>query len=227
MAFSTMYGNVRDRARQSGTWAIARIKDYLNKAQVEMWIMAREWKQLEKQDTVSTVAGQSNYALPSDFVRSIHFNLEDGNNKYVLIENQWDTVRRSLNDNTANSTPQMYAIHYQQLYLSPPPDKVYTVRMDFIYKPTDMSADGDTTPFPEYILEEYAYAMLQRDLGRSREYLMAFQNWQRMMEEYAMSEGRPADGLPGFYSGRDGVSPYYDDGAMWGTRRSGINQFKG
>lgn len=212
-----MYGNVRDRSRQSNTWSIARIKDYLNKAQGVLWRKAKEWKQLEKQTTVSAVVGQANYALPSDFERPIHCQLESGSNYYELTEVSYDTVRDGLNSYSGNTRPYAYCIHYQQLWFDRTPDDTYTIRLDYIYQPSDMSDDADTTPFPEHILEEYAYAFLMRDLGHDQKFTTAYQNFVNMVEEYAESDGR-GEGLTGFYDGLDAVWGYWNANSMWGGK---------
>ena len=103
MAYSDMYGNVRDRARQSNTWSVNRIKEYLNKAQGVIWRMAKEWKQLEKQDTTTAVIGQENYAVPADFERAIRLQIESGNDYYTIAQVSYDSVRESLNQYTGNT----------------------------------------------------------------------------------------------------------------------------
>ena len=219
MPFCTMYGNVRDRSRQSGTWAIARIKDYLNKAQGILWRMAKEWKTLEKQSTTECVAGQENYALPTDFERPIHIQLESDSNYYELHEQGYDYIISALDQNTGNARPYSYAIHYDQIYFDRRPDTTYTIRMDYIYQPDDMSDDADTTPFPEHLLEEYAYAFLMRDLGHDEKFMQAYRHFRELTEEYAESDGR-GEGLHGFYDGLDGVGPYWDATVMWkGTKK--------
>jgi len=177
--------------------------------------MAKEWKQLEKQDTSTAVIGQANYALPSDFERPIRVQIESGSNYYSLYEVSYDSIRESLNDLTGNARPNAYCIHYQQLWFDRTPDATYTIRMDFVYRPADMSGDSDTTPFPEHILEEYAYAFLMRDLGHDKKFADAYNNFKSMLEEYAESDGR-GQGLEGFYDGIDGVAPYWNESMMWG-----------
>jgi len=213
-----MYGNVRDRSRQSNTWAINRIKDYLNKAQGVLWRQAKEWKCLEKQSTSSLVVGQENYALPSDFERPIHIQVESGSNYYEVHETNYDTIIACLNANTGgNARPSLYCIHYDQIYFDTTSDDTYTVRIDYIHQPSDMSDDEDTTVFPEHILEEYAYAFLMRDLGHDNKFSTAYQNFKMMTEEFAESDGR-GEALHGFYDGLDGVAPYWSESYMWGGR---------
>ena len=217
-----MYGNVRDRSRQSNTWAVNRIKDYLNKAQGILWRMAKEWKQLEKESTTTGVVSQANYALPSDFERPIHLQIESGSNTYVLNEASYDSVRGKLGI-SGNRRPSTYCIHYQQLFFDSTLDAAYTIRIDYVYQPSDMSSDSDTTVFPEYILEEYAYAFLMRDLGHDQKFQSAYQNFKNMTEEYAESDGR-GEGLEGFYDGLDTVWAYWDERIMWGGSTTKWNQ---
>jgi hypothetical protein len=179
--------------------------------------MAKEWKQLEKQDTVSGVAGQANYALPSDFERLIRCQIESGSTYYEIYEASYDTIRESLNAFTGNARPNLCCVHYQQLWFDRLLDDTYTIRLDFIYRPADMSGDSDTSPFPEHILEEYAYAFLMRDLGHDKKFADAYNNFKNMLEEYAESDGR-GQGLEGFYDGVDGVWRYWNESLMWGGK---------
>ena len=217
MAFSDQYGNVRDRSRQSNTWAINRIKDYLNKAQGYLWRQPIEWKCLEKQSTSTLVVGQENYALPSDFERPIHIQVESGTNYYELHEVSYDTIVARLNADTGNARPEFYCIHYDQIYFDTESDDTYTVRIDYIHQPDDMSDDADTTVFPEHLLEEYAYAFLMRDMGHDKKFATAWQNFKMMMEDYAESDGR-GEALHGFYDGLDTVWSMWSPNVMWGGR---------
>lgn len=213
-----MYGNVLRRARQTASgWALETVKDYLNKAQGVIWRLAKEWKGLEKQSTSSCVVGQANYAKPSDFERPIHVQLESGSNYYELNELSYDTIRDALNSYSGNSRPTAYCIHYDQIYFDRTPDDTYTIRMDYIYRPSNMSDDSDTTPFPEHLLEEYAYSFLMRDLGHDQKFQTAFQNFKMMLEEYAESDGR-GEGLEGFYDGLDTIWSYWSTANMLGGR---------
>ena len=144
MSYVIMYGNVLNRAKQSGTWATARVKDYLNKAQGVIWRKAKEWKVLEQQDTSTGVVGQENYSLPDDFERPISVQLETGTNYYNVTEKSYDTVRQSLNVNTNNGRPYYYCIHYQELLFSQELDAAYTIRLDYIGQASTLSDDADT-----------------------------------------------------------------------------------
>jgi hypothetical protein len=214
MAYSNMYGNVLNRAKQSGTWATDRVKDYLNKAQGVIWRKAKEWTVLENQDTADGVVGQANYALPDDFERPISLQLELDANYYNVTEKSYDSVRQSLNVNTGNGRPYIYCIHYDQILFGQKLDAIYTMRLDYIGQPADMSADENDTVLPEHILEEYAYAFLMRDLGHDQKFMIAYQNFEKMLEEYAESDGR-GEALHGFYDGLDGVQGYWSARRMW------------
>ena len=218
MAFSTMYTNVLNRGRQSGDWATARVKDYLNKAQGVIWRKAKEWTKLEQQDTTTGVVGQENYALPDYYERMISLQLESGGITYPINELSYDSILAGL-ELSGNARPWGYCVNYQQLFFNRPLDVAYTIRWDYIKQLADMSGDSDTTPLPEYIIEEYAYAFLMRDLGHDKKFSDAFQNFQQMLEDYAESDGR-GEALHGFNDGLVGHTHYWKAGYMWGGTRS-------
>jgi len=215
MAFSDMYGNVINRTRQSGTWATARAKDYLNKCQGELWRYAKDWKCLEAVDVGTGVVGQANYATPATFERALHIELQFGSAKYSVEFASYDLVQKYLQDNTGNGRPSWASIDYDQLWFSRYLDAAYTVRLGYISQPADMSGDADTTPYPEYILEEFATAFLLRDLGQ-KDWAEGYALWKGMVSEYADSDGRNPDQLVGFYDGLDANASYHNERWMWG-----------
>ena len=217
MAFSDMYGNVLNRARQSGTWATARAKDYINKAQGVIYRKAKEWIKLEQRDTATGTIGQSHYALPTDFGRPIKVTLTTGTTVYEMLEVSYDSVRAGLIKYTSNDRPTGYCIHYGELLFNRKLDVAYTLTLDYLGIPPDLSSDSDDTLFTdaEYILEEYAYAFLMRDLGHDEKFIAAFNNFNAMLEDYADSDGR-GEALHGFYDGREANSPYWSSKRMWG-----------
>ena len=221
MSYLTMRNNVLNRARQSGTWATARVNDYLNRAQRDMWNTAKEWKQLEKDSTTTAVVAQSNYSTPSDFIRPLYMELRDGSNKYPLTASEPDAVLATLASVSGNARPTTYCLHYQQLFFNRTFAAADTIYMVYAYTPADMSADGDTTPFGsnpdvQFILEEYAYGFLMRDLGRNKEFEISFALYKSMLEDFADSDGRNTNQVEGFYDGYDAVSPYWSESRMWG-----------
>ena len=90
--------------------------------------------------------------------------------------------------------------------------------MSYLGEPTDMTEDSDTTPFSakEFVLEEFAFGFLMRDLGRTKEFEASYMMFQKMLEDYADSDGRNTDQAEGFFDGRDGVNPYWNEKGMWG-----------
>lgn len=216
MSFATMKTSVLRRARQSGTWATASVGEYLNECQKEMFHMPVDWKVLEDQDTASCVVGQSNYSVPSDFHRLLAFQLEDGSTVWKLLENSYDVVRTAISQASGTSSlPVGVAFQYQQLWLGPAPDKTYTMRLDYIKEPADMSADGDTTVFPEKLLIQYALSYFKKDLGRP-EWKEEYQLYQEELDKYVQINDRGPDRLDGFAMGFDGASPYYSRSRMYG-----------
>ena len=211
MSFLTMKNAVAKRCRVAPSgWNTETIGTYLNECVAELAQSAIDWKVLEKQDTTSTVAGQANYALPTDWERTLAVNIETGSTYIRLVENSYNTIRSILNKQAgANSQPIAYCTHYQQTWLAPEPDQVYTFRLDFITKPADMATDGATTPFPEKLLMQYAMAYFKKDLGRSAEFDREYQLYQIELQKFTDAQDRGPDRFDGMNTSFDAVSPYY------------------
>ena len=221
MSFLTMKNTVAKRCRVAPSgWNTEVIGTYLNECQAELAESAVDWKILEKQSTTSAVVGQANYALPIDWERTLGINIESGDEDYRLLENSYDSIRAIRNDrNQTTDRPAIYAIHYQQLWLAPDPDKTYTIRIDYILKPSDMSSDSDTTVFPEKLLMQYAMAYFKKDLGRgTAEFDREYELYQTERQTFVDAQMRGPDRLDGFNVGLDAVSPYYSSSNQSGSR---------
>lgn len=99
----------------------------------------------------STVADQADYVVPSDFLKlhrlEIVLSGTGINEDRVILEpitlNQQDPV------SIGNGRPEVYILKKNRLTLYPVPDQVYTLRLFYSYRVTDMSADGDSPDVPE------------------------------------------------------------------------------
>ena len=218
MSYLTMQNKVMNRARQGDTWARDRVKEYLNRAQDEVWAIAKEWKQLERDYTATAVVGQEHYTFPEGFIRPLFMKLVDGDsNEYVLMAVEPDSVMSSLARSQGNERPTAYCVRYQQIFFNKKFLTADTIFMSYLGEPTDMTEDSDTTPFSakEFVLEEFAFGFLMRDLGRTKEFEASYMMFQKMLEDYADSDGRNTDQAEGFFDGRDGVNPYWNEKGMW------------
>jgi pentatricopeptide repeat protein len=208
--FVQMQASILGRSRQSGTWVTDRVKECLNLVQNDLAVLSSpDWKCLEKQATTACVVGQANYSLPADFGRSIRFGFDDGTTFYTIKQYNYDNIREALNATTDNTTPLGYAIHYQQMFLAPAPDKTYTMRLDYICVPTDLSLDADESVFPYVLMEQGAYSYLMRELGRERDYSTAYQVYEKMKNDFVAAQGNQPDLESGSTFNTDYIEGYF------------------
>lgn len=138
----------------NGYFTAAQINVWLNNAQREaqkMVIQAFEGHYRKCVET-TTVVNQREYQLPDDFKKltrlecilsGTSFQNEARQRLSKITENQQDFFP----DNTG--TPISYYFQGDKLVLVPCPDQAKTLRLTYLYRVTDMSADGDTPDIPE------------------------------------------------------------------------------
>lgn len=128
------------------------VKGYLNEAQktaqkvIEQSFEGRFQKCVE----TWTVIGQREYELPTDFKRLDLLEIIISGSTFTNQNTQiLGKITRSQRDVFARSgTPQAFDFKGTQLILTPVPDAVKTLRMEYTYKLPTLSADGDTSEIP-------------------------------------------------------------------------------
>lgn len=113
----------------------------------------------------STVVDQAAYALPSDFLNIVRLSyVVDGSGAtaseqkiYAMTPNQRDLVA------TVSGAPRYYFFQNNNLILSPTPDAIYTLRLEYTYYIPDLVNANDVPDAPQQF-HEYAVLMAVRDL---------------------------------------------------------------
>lgn len=103
----------------------------------------------------STVASQSDYVLPSDFVILHRLELvvsgtgvsENRTALLPITTNQQDLISIAL------GIPTNYYMKKDRVTLSPTPDQVYTLRLYYSPRVADLSSDSDVPDVPEQFME--------------------------------------------------------------------------
>jgi hypothetical protein len=100
----------------------------------------------EGQDTTSTVAGQSGYAVPTDLLEFDVIELTYSGHPYPMHRQTWDWFTRigGRDVNIGRAPPNNWVYHDNQIYLFPIPDAVYTLTLSYLKQLTTLSADADT-----------------------------------------------------------------------------------
>lgn len=132
-----------DLTSQIGTEINNAIKEYARR---------RFWFNQSRTLTFSTVASQEFYgtsdntSIPYLTVIDLVV-LTDGSNKYPLFRTDNDDMEMMLTPTTANNRPTNFARVVNEIRLYPVPDAAYSIRINGLVRPADLSADGDTNIF--------------------------------------------------------------------------------
>lgn len=156
----------------------ARVKNWLNEAQARI---ARKMQLREQftSTTITTASGTSTYSIPTDFVRMNGVVDQSYPLELRYVEDPDDLLVR--NENSANTgRPTEYSLTEDGLLLSPEPDAVYSLTMNYYSRPTDMDDDGDISTLPA----DYHDVMVSYALSRAYRSEDDMQMSQFMYQEY-------------------------------------------
>lgn len=137
----------------AGYFTRPQVKTWVNNAQTQVQKLidqAFEGHFIKTSET-TTVSGQREYQLPTDFKRLHRLELVlDGGSSF---QNQSRQMLMWISPNQQDSfarqgTPEAYYFKGKQLILVPVPDVTKTLRMDYAYRLTDMSNDADVSEIP-------------------------------------------------------------------------------
>jgi len=117
----------------------------------------------------TTVANQRDYAIPSDFMKLLRLErILDGSGDTASTQRLWPLTRNEIDvadfNSQASDTGESfnYVLNQSTFSLYPVPNGAVTLRLWYVYRVTDMSADGDTPDVPEDY-HEYIAILAARD----------------------------------------------------------------
>lgn len=99
----------------------------------------------EGESTASTVVGQQNYAVPTDYLEGDMMTVTDDDLRYRLKRRPWTWYRAKLIDPDFKARPDDWAYYADQFWLYPIPDKVYTLTLSYLQRLTVPTSYTDTT----------------------------------------------------------------------------------
>ena len=135
----------------------ARIPEFIALAEARFNRVLRI-RAMESKQTASTVAGQQNLALPTNYIqmRNVQMNTSPVTPMQYVTPEIFDR----LYGGSATGTPKFYSIIANELQLGPTPDTVQTIEMLFYKKFDPLSADGDTNWVLTNAPDVYLYGAL-------------------------------------------------------------------
>ncbi len=184
----------------AGYFSRTTIKSWINNAQKEVQKIidqAFEGHFIKTVET-TTVSGQREYQLPSDFKRlhRLEIVIDDGGGFSTESVNQLGKITPNQQGKFSRlSTPEAYFFKGKQIILVPIPDSAKTLRMDYSYSLADLVNDSDLSEIPvehHEILSVYAAIDGFGKDGRDGSMMVAKRDeWIKMLKQDA--EQRNAD----------------------------------
>lgn len=144
--FSVMKTNVGSDVRDTSTTFLAVIGRYLNRRYMEI-LRRINWSYINQDYTVATVAGTADYALASDFKTPLY--AYDSTNKLKLKRIELEDIFLDSPDTLdVQGAVSAYAIYTRDngskyIRFHQTPNSVITVKLPYIARPAELSADTD------------------------------------------------------------------------------------
>lgn len=143
-AVSTLIEKARRRVNEEST-TFFEDDDFVDWADEAQKYFVRQTRYLEGSSHTSTVSGQANYALPSDFLALQRLKY-DGKKIDRISFLEIDEL--NLDEADHSGTPTGYYIMNGQLYLFPIPNSVATMRLYYYKIPVTLDVTSDTLETP-------------------------------------------------------------------------------
>jgi hypothetical protein len=189
----------------------------------------RRWPWLEviKDTTVSTTAGDDSYTLASIDATVLHVDAvraEQGTEYYELVYRRPQEFREFQHASREQGTPRYWTRIGDSIYLWPVPDGAYTLSVDFVQDPADLSGDSDTTLIPDAYSDVLVWGALTSIAYRERDfeaYATARQEYGTilvdMMNEYGLRQRQNASRVveSGWYDTLDEDLLYLNATEVW------------
>jgi hypothetical protein len=115
-----------------------------------------QWPHLWTESYVTTSAGSSDYALPSNYLDHLMVRI-GAKDLHPYLEADWNRVVMNDQDDPPDTDePDGFYMKGETLRLRPPPDGAYTMYMVYYARPTDFSVDTDA----DFWSNNYPYVLI-------------------------------------------------------------------
>ena len=170
--YGTMIARIADEVAEPKL--VARIPNAILAA-IRFYESQRFWF-LEGESTASTVSGQENIAMPTDFLEPdvLTITYTPANIRFTLKRRPWSWMRHHQVDPDTTSRPRDWSYYADQIWLYPIPDQVYTLTISYLKRLTVLSALTDTNDWMTHA-EELIRVRAKYDLflNSARDYTAA------------------------------------------------------
>lgn len=148
----------------------------------------KRWPFMEAEGTVTATVGQGNVSLAAltTLLSIDSIRLASGTQYPEVSYRDPETVKAALHADRDNGTPVWWTYYDDQLWLYPRPDLAYTVTVQYILDPPDLSADGDTPIIPAAYHDLLVWGAISDIAFRERDYTgqaVADQKYARLLRE--------------------------------------------
>ncbi len=172
--FGTLIARINDELAVAAV--AARIPNAIQSA-IRFYESERLWF-TEGESTSSTVAGQQQQAMPTDFLEGDSLTLTVDNIRYLLKRRPWSWMRGHNIDTLTTSRPTDWSYFADQIYMFPIPDLVYTLTMSYLQRLAALSGFTDTNAWmvhgEELIRERAKYDLMRQGPGKDLEMAALF-----------------------------------------------------
>ncbi len=151
----------------NGYFTVAEMDVFLNNGQREIQkvLLSAGEDYYTKCISTETVINQMRYLLPADFYKMLRLEyVTAGTGDTASVQRLYEITRQEQDTARATVAGDPTNFHFNQdtFSLTPVPNRIITMRMDYAYRIADMSADGDTPDAPEQY-HEYIAILAARD----------------------------------------------------------------
>lgn len=156
----------------------------------------RDWPWLEQEATITTANGDDSYAVPANWMRTLHVVGAGG----VPLER---TAIERLDYMNGSGSPRFYGVFSDEVVVRPTPTAIENLKHRYIGTEPALSADGDTPLMPtgyHYAIVAFAAYLAYRRTGNMPEAgaaMAEYETWRermaRQLDRFSDSEGGAAN----------------------------------
>lgn len=157
-----------------------------------------DWRWLEKSETLATATSDFDYAVASDYRRTIAISDADG---VILLRKRFDELQ--FMTTAEDDTPHFFSVYGSNVHVRPVPNSVFNLTHYYVGEETALSSDTDTPALPTRwhdVAVEYAVYLAKMRAGNFQEAeqnLAVYKAWVEVMKKEANAYAQTIGGGEG------------------------------